>query len=538
MQTPFARPPATPRLTEARATALFLRVPKVAHWLRRYPSSGRVTAATFDPKTGSWTVGVWSGKAGEVAMGKVDDQDASVTAAWTGPQVAWKMARGVPGAFGGKRINSLPVWLAFCAVFLVGLIDWRRVLSLRTLDLLVLLSFSVSLWFFNRGDIFTSVPLVYPPLLYLIGRAVWIGLRGRATTTRATLPVWLLLGAAVFLAGFRIGLNAEASNVIDVGYAGVIGAARIVHGQAPYGHMPAEGVLKACGPADAEGEIRERIQANGRCETANERGDTYGPVAYLAYIPGYLVRGWTGKWDDLPAAHITSGLFDLLCLAGMFFVGMRYGGRELGAVLALAWASYPFTQYASNSNTNDLIPPAFLIWGLWAAGRPWARGALVALSSLDEVLLADRGPALAHLPRAEGPPGSGIRRRLRRRDGSRVLDPPPRAESVARGARLLGPDARLADRARVAVLDLGLAAVPRGVARPARAAVGVERRAGRGRDRVRPRTPPQVAAPARRPHRGAALRLRARPHALVLSLPALGLPVPRVRLPRAGLGGA
>jgi hypothetical protein len=381
IQTPFAQPPAAQRLTEARATRLFLAVPKVAHWLRRYPRRGRITAATFDPKTGAWTVGVWWGKAGEIATGKVDDQDATVTEAWTGPQVAWKMARGVTGAFGGARINTLPVWLGFCFVFLIGLIDWRRILSLRTLDLLVLLSFSVSLWYFNRGDIFTSVPLVYPPLLYLIARALWVGLRGRATTTRATWPVWLLLGAAVFLAGFRIGLNAEASNVIDVGYAGVIGAERIVHGQSPYGHMPAEGVLKACGPADADGEIRDRIQANGRCETANERGDTYGPVSYLAYVPGYLLRGWSGKWDDLPAAHVTSGLFDLLCLAGMFFVGLRYGGRELGAGLAFAWAAYPFTQYASNSNTNDLIPPAFLIWGLWLAGRPWERGALVALSA-------------------------------------------------------------------------------------------------------------------------------------------------------------
>ena len=66
MQTPFAQPPAAPRLTEAKATALLLAVPKVAHWLRHYPQRGRITAATFDPKTGSWTVGVWSGKAGEV----------------------------------------------------------------------------------------------------------------------------------------------------------------------------------------------------------------------------------------------------------------------------------------------------------------------------------------------------------------------------------------------------------------------------------------------------------------------------------------
>jgi hypothetical protein len=35
--------------------------------------------------------------------------------------------------------------------------------------------------------------------------------------------------------------------VIDVGYSGVIGADRIVPGQSPYGHMPREGSLKACG---------------------------------------------------------------------------------------------------------------------------------------------------------------------------------------------------------------------------------------------------------------------------------------------------
>ena len=79
------------------------------------------------------------------------------------------MARGGPGAFGGKKINSYVVWLGFCAVFLLGLADLRRPFSLRNLDLLALLSFSVSLWYFNHGRIFTSVPLVYPGLLYLLG---------------------------------------------------------------------------------------------------------------------------------------------------------------------------------------------------------------------------------------------------------------------------------------------------------------------------------------------------------------------------------
>ncbi len=87
----------------------------------------------------------------EIAEGKVDDLTGQVTEAWTGPQVAWKMARGGGGAFGGKKINDPWVWGAFCVVFLLGLADLRRPFSVRNLDLLALLSFSISLWFFNEG---------------------------------------------------------------------------------------------------------------------------------------------------------------------------------------------------------------------------------------------------------------------------------------------------------------------------------------------------------------------------------------------------
>ena len=45
----------------------------------------------------------------------------------------------------------------------------------------MLLSFTFSLWYFNKGDIFTSVPLAYPPLVYLLGRTVWIGVHGRGS---------------------------------------------------------------------------------------------------------------------------------------------------------------------------------------------------------------------------------------------------------------------------------------------------------------------------------------------------------------------
>ncbi len=304
-----------------------------------------------------------------------------MTEAWTGPQVAWTMARGSKGAFGGQRINTLRYWLAFCLVFLLALADPRRPFSLRNLDLVALLSFSVSLWYFNRGDIFTSAPLAYPPLVYLLARCVWIGVRDRPNRGAPIWPAWALIGLAVFVGGFKIGLEYRGgSNVIDVGYAGVIGAQRIAAGEMLYGNFPEEDDLKACGPADSAGEIRDRIQRNGRCESANPLGDTYGPVAYESYLPGYGIFGWSGKWDKLPAVKFTSVLFDFLCLLGLALIGLRFGGPPLAGALALAWSAFPFTTYVLMSNTNDSIVPVFLIWGFWLVSSAWARGVSCALA--------------------------------------------------------------------------------------------------------------------------------------------------------------
>jgi hypothetical protein len=367
-----------PRLTKAQAIQIFLGYGKVADWLKRYPPNP-TTDATY--ASGKWTVNVGSPSTYEIATGTVDDATGAVTEAWTGPQVAWKMARGTNGAFGGTKINSPGLWLAFCAVFFVGLADWRRILSLRNADLLMLLSFSVSLWFFNHGNVFAAVPLAYPGLAWVLVRSFWIGWRDRPVRASAVWPVWLLVGATVFLAGFRIGLNVRDSNVIDVGYSGVIGADRIWHGQSPWGHFPVEGDLPTCGLPDASGEVRDRIQTNGRCETADDRGDTYGPVAYEAYLPGYWAFGWSGRWDTLPSVHATSILWDLLALFGLALVGLRLGGPRLGATLAFAWVAWPFSQYVSNSNTNDAIQPALLVWGFYFASSQPARGALAALAS-------------------------------------------------------------------------------------------------------------------------------------------------------------
>jgi hypothetical protein len=383
IETPYVPAPVELRITQDAAVDLARADPKIAAWLDRYPAESLSDQATFEDGQRVWTVKVWSSldDAGQVVLAKVDDATGRVTEAWTGPQVAWTMARGAKGSF-GRKINNGEIWWSLTAVFFLGLANFRRPLSMRNLDLLVLLSFSASWWFFNEGEIFTSVPLAYPPLVYLLARMAWLGFHGRAREPdRLLWPVWVLAAVTIFLAGFRIGLNVEASNVIDVGYAGVIGAQRIIdEGEMPYGHMPVhEG--EECGPPDGNGNVRERVQTNGRCESANDRGDTYGPITYLAYVPGYLAYGWSGKWDELPAAHFSALLFDSLTLIGLALVGWRFGRGRLAATLPFAWAAYPFTQYVSSSNANDALLPCLLVFGFWLVTSAPARGLFVGLAS-------------------------------------------------------------------------------------------------------------------------------------------------------------
>ena len=110
-------------------------------------------------------------------------------------------------------MNALYIWLPLCVLFMLPFIDFRRPFSLLHLDLLVLLSFSVSLAFFNHAHIYASVPLAYPPLLYLLARMLALTRRRAQPHAREPRPLrllvpapWLALGV-VFLIGFRIALE-------------------------------------------------------------------------------------------------------------------------------------------------------------------------------------------------------------------------------------------------------------------------------------------------------------------------------------------
>jgi hypothetical protein len=316
----------------------------------------------------------------EIGQVIVDDPTGKVTESYVGYKVAWSMARGYPGAF-GRKVNSPWVWLPltvlFLAPFLMPRRGWRP--SVLMLDLVVLAAFGISLAFFNDAQIDRSVPTAYPLLAYLLARMHLVGLRPKGRTPRGPLPIgvpvaWLAIGV-VFLMGFRIGLNVTNSNVIDVGYAGVIGADKLVSGDELYGDWPKD----------------------------NEHGDTYGPVAYAAYVPFRQTLGWSGRWDQLPAAHGAAIAFDLLCVVLLFLLGRLARGPSLGVLLAYCWAAFPVTLYVLNCNTNDALVPLFLIAALLAVAHPGRRGVLVALGGLTKFATLAVAPlfALQHDPHLE-----------------------------------------------------------------------------------------------------------------------------------------
>jgi len=333
---------------------------------------------------GHWEVAYFAGDE-EVALVLVDPASGRVTESWTGYQVAWKMARGYSGAFGHK-LNAPYVFLPLCALFLLGLVDWRRPWRVATLDLLVLLGFGISNLFFNRAEIGVSVPLQYPVLAYLLARALWIGMRGRGEGIRSAWPAAWLLVAALFLVGVRVGLNLADSGAIDVGYAGVVGADRVTHGDSLYGNFPED----------------------------VSQGDTYGPASYVAYVPFEAVWPWSGSWDDLPAAHAAAVVFDLATFALLVWLGLRIRpgpeGRKLAATLAFGWAAYPYTAYALESNSNDTLVAALLVAVLLALTRPALRGVFAALATLTKFAPAVLVPMLAtYRPRVATPGPATVR---------------------------------------------------------------------------------------------------------------------------------
>lgn len=355
---PEAREISYPTLSEDDAIKLAAADPEVRSELSEHGS--HTSSAEYGE--GAWTVsflieegGLIGGKPygdtgkKEVARVGVYDETWELGYVYTGDQVGWNLARGESGAY-GKQANYWYVWGPLALAFSLAFLRPDRLFSLRNLDVVMMLGFLVSHGFFRAGVVFESVVLWYAPLVYLLVRTALMGFGvGERVEKTSSLPTWLLLLLTLLASGLVLGLNLD-SRVIDVGYAGVVGADRILEGALPYGNMPSD----------------------------VGTGDTYGPLNYILYVPFVALFGFSGEWDYLPAAHALTAFAFIGGLVALFYAGWRIaGGTRGGAALAFAWAAFPYTIYSTNNNTNDIIVAALAAVGLALATSPLGRGAVV-----------------------------------------------------------------------------------------------------------------------------------------------------------------
>ena len=326
----------------------------------------------------NWAISYLSGR-DKLAEVTVDGRTGKVLEQWQGVQAAWVMARGHHGYF-GKRFEAWYIWLPLCLLFVAPFFDPRRPFRMLHLDLLVLVGgFGLSHFFFDKGEIGTSVPLVYPVLAYLLVRLLVAGFRPRRTGEALVpfAPVAFFVVAILLLVGFRAGLDLADGKVGDVGYASAVGAWRIDQGKPLYADS---------GPDDPH-------------------FDTYGPVNYLAYYPFSKAMppsdAEIATPDDyaLPAARWATITFDLLTVVGLFLLGgrIRRGreGRLLGLALAYGWVAYPYTLFPLMTNSNDTLISMLVVFALLAISSPPGRGALTALAAAAKFAPAALVPLFA-----------------------------------------------------------------------------------------------------------------------------------------------
>jgi hypothetical protein len=276
-----------------------------------------------------------------------------VLGVWTGPAATASYAHG----HYAPVFDSWWVIVPFSLVFLLPFLDLRRLWRLAHLDALVLLSFWASYALFDHSHLETGVWLAYPPMIYLMLRMLMVGLRAGRQGETLVAPLLstrvLAIGLIALVAG-RVVLSLVSHQLIDVGAASLVGAHRIALGHSPYYASAAH-------------------------------SDTYGPIAYLAYVPFERLFPFSARVGYLPAAEAASIFFDLVTVVGLVLLGRRIrkgrDGLRLGLVFAWVWSACPFTLLALMMHVNDGLVAMLSVLSLLALSSPVGRGALLGLAA-------------------------------------------------------------------------------------------------------------------------------------------------------------
>jgi hypothetical protein len=275
----------------------------------------------------------------------------------------------------GDWIAYQPAVLALlCALFVLmaGVTPWRR---LRNLDVAACLTFVAPVVLMQREYVGASMLSALPGMVYLLVRCTARGLGpacGRARPPAMPLldaltprldPArrvrWLRVVLAVLAAVYvMVGVSSPAP--IDVLYAVMEGATRIVHGVLPYGHLP-PGIV---------------------------HGDTYPILSYALYVPLALLAPVNTQWDSVDlglAAAVLAALAGAWALFRMVAGSVRAPARstdaeEAGLRAALVWLAFPPLLITASTGTTDVALAAILAGAVLLWRRPAACAGLLAVA--------------------------------------------------------------------------------------------------------------------------------------------------------------
>jgi hypothetical protein len=261
---------------------------------------------------------------------------------------------------------GLLIGLAALFVLLAGVAPWRRI---RNLDVLFSLTLVAPVVLLQHRYIDASVLAALPGLLYLLGRCVFRALGPDPSPAAATplldvlTPGWgpdrrvrLLRILALTVALVFVMVTVSSVDAVDVVYAVMEGATKLLGGVLPYGHMPGD-VL---------------------------HGDTYPLLSYALYVPLAWLSPVHSVWDSVDlalAATVGAALLAawavLRSLTGRPKLRRRRRAsaqaleREAtGLRAALAFLVFPPVLVIASSGTTDVVLAAMLVLALVLWRRP------------------------------------------------------------------------------------------------------------------------------------------------------------------------
>ena len=334
--------------TEDQAIRIAIGVPQVQKVLATYKS----IRASPSRAGGHWEVIFFDSNDESRAQVDIDLLSGTVLRVFTGTKAAFPLARGGQSGFAQRTLEAVWIWLPMTLLFVGVFFDRRRPWRLLHLDLAAIAALSISFAFWMKGNLDASVPLVYPTLVYVLVRMLLAGLRPRERAGPISpLAPKVIVGLTLALVALRLGLTLADNWVSDIGYASVAGADRILDGAELY----TRGGLHF---------------------------DTYGPLAYVLYIPFLLIWPFHESQQYPPAAEAAAIVWELVTVAGLVVLGRRL---RIGWALALAWAACPFTALTVVDGSNDGLVAALLVWSLVAFSSPALRGALAGASAAAKI---------------------------------------------------------------------------------------------------------------------------------------------------------